>query len=857
MQTLGGAQVLSIRPSRVEIGLCRGYRLILFFLDSYLVRALIVPPQGLRCQRTWSLSPELAGDDPIDGRDRLDPAGFPGCEIVSVAETEAAIAIETALVRVEVRRSPLALTWFLRPSAEAAFEPVLQDRQTQAYCYRRGGSGFLHYLVREPGDRYYGFGEKSGNANKAGRRLRMRTADALGYDAETTDPLYKHIPFYLTVRPDLGGRTVGLFYDNLAHAAFDLGQEIDAYHGLYRSFEAADGDFDLYVIFGPALRDVVERYTALTGRIAFPPHWSLSYSGSAMGYTEAPDAAERLGEFLARLGEHTIPCRSFHLSSGYTKKAGRRNVFTWDRSRFPDPARLARRFADAGVRLIANVKPAMLTDHPRFAEVEAFRGFVRGSEDESRPHMAQFWGGEAAYLDFTNPQTTAWWVREVKAQLLDHGIASTWNDNNEFEIWDDAARVSLNGRGGAMACLRPVQTGLMLRASSLAQREHAPLKRPFLVSRSGGPGMQRYAQTWTGDNSSSWKTLRYNLRMGHGLSLSGIFNFGHDVGGFAGPRPEPELFLRWIEQGIYWPRFSIHSWNDDGSASEPWMYPEILGAVREALNWRERLIPLLYTLLWRAHAHYEPVLRPLFYDFADQAGSYEEHDAFMLGRDLLVAPVVERGAVSRSVWLPQTEGGWYCVRTGERYPGGHTEVPAPLGAAPVFARAGSILPLGPSLSWRRGPLTLRLFPLPGGKAQLELFDDDGESLADCASPPCLLHVAAEWDDARPPHPALSPGGEGEEAAALSPREEDISGVLSPQPHPFAGAAAKKASPPGRAGWERDGVRGSSPPIVKIARSGSHAPRWPEVQFEDAAGRPLQVTVDGTGEIALANQIRLS
>ena len=169
------------------------------------------------------------------------------------------------------------------------------------------------------------------------------------------------------------------------------------------------------LIFGPAVRDVVARYTALTGRTAFPPRWSLSYSGSAMQYTEAPDAANRLGDFLEALREHDIPCGSFHLSSGYTKRDGRRYVFTWDKSRFPDPAALARRFADAGLQLIANVKPAMLTDHPRFAEVEAFRGFVRGRRGRNPPHLAQFWGGEAAYLDFTNPQTSAWWAREVKA----------------------------------------------------------------------------------------------------------------------------------------------------------------------------------------------------------------------------------------------------------------------------------------------------------------------------------------------------------------------------------------------------------------------------------------------------------
>ncbi len=785
MHILGGARISSVSPSQVEIELTRGYLLKLHFLAPYLARLLIIPPQGLRCARTWSLSPELAGDDPIDGRDRLDVTGFPGSEITEVTETDAGISIATALIKAEMRRSPLAVSWSFRANEHADFEPVLQDRQTQAYCYRRQGAGFSHYLARHPSEHYYGFGEKSGDTNKAGRRLRMRATDALGYDAETTDPLYKHIPFHLTVLPDPGGAAVGVFYDNLAHAEFDLGQEIDAYHGPYRSFEAKGGDLDLYVIFGPAVPDVVARYTALTGRTAFPPRWSLSYSGSAMQYTEGEDAAERLGEFLSRLREHEIPCGSFHLSSGYTKSNGKRYVLTWDASRFPDPPALVRRFSDAGMRLIANVKPAMLLDHPRFAEVEACRGFVRDSEDEGRPHIAQFWGGEAAYLDFTNPKTSAWWAREIKAQLLVHGVASTWNDNNEYEIWNDSACVDLNGRGGTMEGLRPVQSGLMLRASSCAQLEHTPSKRPFLVSRSGGPGMQRYAQTWTGDNLTDWKTLRYNLRMGHGLGLSGLFNFGHDVGGFAGPKPEPELLLRWIEQGIYWPRFSIHSWNDDGSANEPWMYPEIVDAVRAALNWRERLVPLLYTLLWRAHAHHEPILRPLFYDFPKQQESYAEHDEFTLGCNLLVAPVLERGARQRVVWLPQTQGGWYRIATGEHLPSGFAEAGAPPGAAPSFMRAGSLLPLGPSPSWIDGPITFRLFPLGGGEAQFELFDDDGESPVDRANPPCLLSIKVAWDH---------------------------------------GATAS--------------------PKVTLERFGSRAPRWREFRFEDAAGHELNITAEG-------------
>src|SRR5258706_5657843 len=227
MLALYGAHISSSGRSQVNIGLAWGFRLIFFFLVTSLPRGLVPPPQGLRMPRTWSLSPERKGDDPIDGRDRLDLAGFSLDAIQAITETDASVTIETALIKAEVRRSPLAITWSSRPSPDAAFEHALQDRQTQAYLFNRSGKGFAHYLTRDTAEHYYGFGEKSGNANKRGRRLRMGTTDALGYDAETSDPLYKHIPFYLAVRPDCDGSAGGSFYDNLRPGVFGLGPEID------------------------------------------------------------------------------------------------------------------------------------------------------------------------------------------------------------------------------------------------------------------------------------------------------------------------------------------------------------------------------------------------------------------------------------------------------------------------------------------------------------------------------------------------------------------------------------------------------------------------------------------------------
>jgi len=319
----------------------------------------------------------------------------------------------------------------------------------------------------------------------------------------------------------------------------------------------------------------------------------------------------------------------------------------------------------------------------------------------------------------------------VKTALLDYGIAATWNDNNEFEVWSPRAIAHGFGKPGPARETRAVQPLLMMRASRDAQRDHDPGRRPFLVTRSGMAGMQRYAQTWSGDNYTSWETLKYNIKMGLGLALSGVSNSGHDIGGFAGPRPDPELFVRWVQAGVLMPRFSIHSWNDDGTANEPWMYPEVTPVIRGLIDLRNRLIPYLYLLLWRYRNDYEPVIRPTFYDFPNDRQCYDENDDMMVGPWLLAAPVVEPGAQSRTVYLPRGAQ-WQDVWTGARFEGGQmVELPAPWDRPVLLARAGSAIPINVSeppaaTGDRRGFL---VFPLPEGESCGESYEDDGESEA--------------------------------------------------------------------------------------------------------------------------------
>jgi alpha-glucosidase len=713
--------------NRLVLSADGGCGMELFVLADDIIRVLVLPEGELRGPRSWAIAPGLE-DVPLEGRDRRDLSGF-GDTRYRVSDETDKLVVETSAIRLTVTLDGGFCAWEILH--DAAWHAVLSDRRTQAYNFGWWDTRVYHYVERRRDEMYVGLGERAGALDRAQQRFEMRNVDAMGYSARTTDPLYKHIPFYVTWQPKTA-TGFGLFYDTLADCHFDMGRELDNYHGPYRHFIAEHGDLDYYFIAsaGTPLA-AVRRFTWLTGRPAWMPKWGLGYSGSTMHYTDAPDAQQRMGEFLERCREHDILCDSFHLSSGYTSIGAKRYVFHWNRDKFPDVDGFVNGYLDAGVRLAANIKPCLLRDHPAFEEVDQAGLLIRCADGS--PAWVQFWDEVGAYLDFTNPATIAWWQARIKDSLLRHGIAATWNDNNEFEIWSPEAIAQGFGAPYPAHRAKVLQTLLMMRASRDAQREHAPGRRPFLVSRSGGVGMHRYVQTWSGDNHTSWETLRYNLKMGLGLAMSGVSNSGHDIGGFSGPAPDPELLARWVAFGIFLPRFSIHSWNDDGTVNEPWMHPDVTRRIADLIKLRYRLIPYLYALLWQSHSACEPVLRPLFAEFPGDARCLADGDDMMLGAALLVAPVVEPGQTTRDVYLPQGAH-WTSFWSGETFEGGSTvHLPAPLEQPVMLIREGGVVALNVAEQHFARPADERAFIVApfvrAGIARGGSIEDDGETEA--------------------------------------------------------------------------------------------------------------------------------
>ncbi len=711
-------------------------RVHLTFAEHDLLR-LEVLPTGVHPQpRTWVIVGE-DGDVPFEGRDRSDLSRFTQPAIgthVTLDATHADhdprerlpfLTLQSERLHVHVDLAPFALT-IARPDGTI----LHRDVATGAHGHHPG-EGVTWHWRRDDDEVLYGLGEASGPIDRSRRRVRFRPLDALAYDARSGDPLYKHLPILTTLQPD--GRASTWLIDDAAEIVYDLGAEVDNYHGPYRHVRVMEEGLDAWFLAGPTLPDVLERVAFLTGRPPVPPRWTLGYLASTMHYTDAEDPTAAFEGFVRDLETHQIHCSGMHLSSGYSMHDdGLRYVFAWNERRIPHPPAMIEPLRNAAIRTIANLKPAVLTSHPEFDHLAANGWLVREAHDDT-PYLSRFWGGEGAYVDFTNPGAVAWWQERVAGRILDVGIDIAWNDNNEFQIWDDAART----HAGPTRGLRPILTQLMNRATLEAQDRHAPDVRPWTLTRSGMLGSWRYAQTWTGDNHTDWTTLRYNVPQGLNLSLSGWSSYGHDVGGFAGPMPDAELLVRWLEHGVAMPRFVLHSWNDDGTVTEPWSHPEVLPQVRNLLELRDRLVPYLYTAFVRSVEQAEPIARPLAYDFPTWQPGHREDLVHMLGPALLIAPIIEPGADTRTLTLPP--GRWCHLATGEVHEGeSKVTVPAPLGIPVWFLREGHALPIATAEAasdlvtggtpWPEGAgVDWIVFPTLSGEATGCFQWDDGRS----------------------------------------------------------------------------------------------------------------------------------
>lgn len=641
----------------------------------------------------------------------------------TVADEKDAITFTTDKLRLVVDKDPISFKLYNADGdllySDLAGNPFVLDSNHRVN----------HYSRMEEDDCFYGFGEKTGLLNKNKEFIRERATDALGYDATKMDTLYKHIPFYIRLSRQTK-KAVGLFYHNFYESVFNMGREKSNYWPRYTYWQADGGDIDLFLLGGDTIARVVDNYTLITGRPALLPKRALGYQGSSMYYPELEkDSDDAVLEFIDTIKEEGFPIDGFHLSSGYTSYNNKRCVFTWNKTRFKDPKGYFTAMNEKGAQNVPNVKPGILLCHPWFDEFVSKDVFVKEAESDHYS-VGKWWGGDGAFWDYTKDSARKIWKEYLTENVIAVGTDSIWNDNCEYDsLMDKDSRCDFDGKGGTIGQLKPIMCTIMCKIGGDAVIEHNPDARPYVVCRSGSAGIQKYAQNWCGDNYTSWTSLQYNIPIIMGMGLSGQPNEGADIGGFAGPAPDEELFVRWVQNGVFQPRFSIHSASNDNTVTEPWMYRNSADLIRSAILLRYRLAPYLYSAEYEANQSGAPIMRALVYEFQNDPNVYDQSFEFLYGRDILVANVIEPGAKTRKVYLP-AGCKWYDWNDNFKcYEGGQTiEVPVTLETIPMFLREGAIVPMATNqlMSMERDHATgLHLTMIPGEDRTYVLYDDDG------------------------------------------------------------------------------------------------------------------------------------
>ncbi|KAF2454954.1 putative alpha-glucosidase [Lineolata rhizophorae] len=609
-------------------------------------------------------------------------------------------------------------------------KPLHRDLTYRSYA--TDSVGIAHYTEYKKGTLHVGLGERAAPMDLSGRHFVLSAMDCFGYDVYRTDPLYKHIPLLINATPD---GCVGMFSTAHSRGTWCVGSEIDGLWGRYKVYRQDHGGLEEYLIVGRTIKDVVRTYADLAGYPKLVPRWAFGYIAGGMKYSmlDEPRACEALQELAENLRKHDIPCSAFQMSSGYTvaeTEPKTRNVFTWNRHRFPDPQAFTASYHAQGIRLIANVKPYVLANHPEYDNLKK-AGALFVDPRTNKTAVTRLWSagggesGEGSHIDFTSAAGFKWWYDSAKT-LREQGIDVIWNDNNEFTISNDNWICALDegvmsktadaAKGYDKVGLlgRYVQTELMGKASHDAVVDSDPEARPFVLTRSATAGTMRYAaSSWSGDNVTSWESMKGSVSLSLTAGMCLLQCYGHDIGGFEGPQPSPELLLRWVQLGIYSTRFAVNCFktspenNNVGEVIELFMYPEVTPLVRNAIKRRYALIPYTYSLALESHTTASPPLRWVGWGHESDPEVWTPTLArgdsqFWFGDTLMIGCVDGPGVNTMKMYLPkgkeeEKHAGFINLNAPHEYlPAGQwVDISCDWKSSiPVLAKVGGAIPVG-------------------------------------------------------------------------------------------------------------------------------------------------------------------
>lgn len=618
------------------------------------------------------------------------------------------ILIDTGIIKIRVLKQKFNMV-FVDKSG------IINEDYKTGYSF----NNFCCYKKLNKALHFYGFGEKTGPLDKYGWDTVNWNTDVSSKHNDMTKSLYVSIPFFIGLKDK---RAYGIYLDNAEKTYFNMGLENKSYY----YFGAKAKSLNYYFIYGPEIQEVVERYTFLTGRMKMPPAWILGHQQSRWSY--CPD--KKVLEIAEKYRDKNIPCDVIYLDIDYMD--GYR-VFTWDKDRFKDFKGMNRKLHEMGFKIVAIIDPGVKADKSYSVYSEGMENGYFVKTKDNKIFIGKVWPMSSAFPDFSRESVRYWWG-DLNKKLIDAGVDGIWNDMNEPSLFDTENKTipedAVHEGDSGIQSHREFHNlyGMMMDKGTyegLLRAEEN--KRPFLLSRSGFAGIQRYAAIWTGDNMSLFEHLKLSIPMNCNLGLSGAAFIGNDIGGFNKNCSE-ELLIRWYEAGAFLPFFRNHS-AITTRYQEPWAFGESTEKIiKKYIELRYRFLPYIYNLFHEASAYGHPIIRPLVYEFQDDEKTYKIQDEFMVGKSILAAPVVESGIDRRKVYLPT--GYWIDFWSKSIYKGGcEIECDAPYDVLPLFIKGGSIIPEIECENYigEKNIEKIILNIYPSDQIDYTIYEDDGET----------------------------------------------------------------------------------------------------------------------------------
>lgn len=548
------------------------------------------------------------------------------------------------------------------------------------------GTEVSTYKTLQPGEKFIGLGEKTGNLDRRGEAYINWNTDNPNYD-NSTDPIYASIPFYIGIQ---NGLNYGIFLDNSYRTIFNFGASNDR----FSFFSADDGEMDYYFIWHEKVADIIKSYTWLTGRMEMPPLWALGYQQCRWSYT--PDT--EVLDVAAGFRQKKIPADVIYLDIDYMDAY---KIFTWHPENFSNPDKLLADLDKLNFKTAVIVDPGIKVEegYSAYDEGIAYKHFVK--YPNGQPWTAQVWPGWCHFPDFTNQDARTWWGEKFMG-YVNLGVSGFWNDMNEIATWGQQppSLIEFDWEGNKTTYRQAKNVYGMLMAKSTFEGTKKLMNglRPLIITRAGFAGLQRYTAIWTGDNQATNEHMLLGVRLVNSLGLSGVSFTGSDVGGFGG-NATPDLFARWIQIGAFTPFFRGHTAINTASA-EPWIFGEQTERIsRNYIQLRYNLLPYVYTNMRESTISGLPMNRSLAIDYTTDEKVFWRiyQNQYLFGPSMLIVPVESDKFITQA-YLPK--GGWYDFYTDEYFSGEQEiKTDCPLDKLPVFIRAGSMIPMQSAIQY--------------------------------------------------------------------------------------------------------------------------------------------------------------